>query len=57
MCALLEGEGDLAGVPPEMAVSIRTRSLMMAWMFDEEYGYLNRLSRQSGFSRERNPTD
>ena len=55
MCQLLEGGGDLAGVPPEMAVSIRTRSLMSAWMFDEEYGYLNRLARQSGFSRERNP--
>jgi hypothetical protein len=45
MCAMLEGSADLMGVPPEMAASVRTKTLLIAWAFDEEYGYLSRLAR------------
>jgi hypothetical protein len=46
MCAMLEGSADLMGVPPEMAASVRTKTLLIAWAFDEEYGYLSRLARR-----------
>jgi hypothetical protein len=45
MCLLLESSGDLMGVPPDMAVSVRTKTLVLAWAFDEQYGYLSRLGR------------
>jgi hypothetical protein len=46
MCSLLESSGDLMGVPPDMAASVRTKTLVIAWAFDEEYGYLSRLARR-----------
>jgi hypothetical protein len=45
MCALLETAGDMAGLPEDMAVNVRTKTLLLAWAFDEEYGYLPRLAR------------
>ena len=44
MCALLESAPE--GLPPEMAESVRTKTLVLAWAFDEEYGYLSRLARR-----------
>jgi hypothetical protein len=45
MCSMLEGAGDMAGVPAEMGARVRTKTLLLAWSFDEEYGYLSRLAR------------
>jgi hypothetical protein len=45
MCALLESAGDMAGLPEDMAVTVRTKTLLLAWAFDDEYGYLTRLAR------------
>jgi hypothetical protein len=45
MCALLEDAGDLAGLPEDMAAAVRTKTLVLAWAFDETYGYLSRLAR------------
>ena len=42
MCALLESAPE--GLPPEMAAAVRTKTLVLAWAFDEEYGYLSRLA-------------
>ena len=41
----LEQAGDDAGLPPEMRASAQTRALVLAWAFDETYGYLARLAR------------
>jgi hypothetical protein len=45
MCSLLESAGDAAGLPEDMAMNVRTKTLLLAWAFDEEYGYLSRLGR------------
>lgn len=45
MCSMLESAGDLGSVPPEMAAAVRTKTLLVAWAFDDEYGYLSRLAR------------
>lgn len=45
MMSLLGGSGDLAGVSDDMAVNIRVKSLLIAWVYDQEYGYLNRMAR------------
>ena len=45
MCAMLEESGSSGVVPPEMAATVRTKTLLLAWAFDEEYGYLSRLER------------
>jgi hypothetical protein len=45
MCDLLASAGDAAGFPPEMAEGVRTKTLVLAWAFDETYGYLSRLGR------------
>jgi hypothetical protein len=45
MCSLLESAGDAAGLPEDMAMNVRTKTLLLAWAFDEQYGYLSRLAR------------
>jgi GT2 family glycosyltransferase len=45
MCRMIEENPDMAGVPPELLPSVRTRSLLLAFAFDEEYGYFSRLAR------------
>lgn len=51
MCSLLESSGDLAGVPEGMATRVRTKTLLLAWAFDDEYGYLPRLARGEALPR------
>ena len=41
----LDEAGEDAGLPPEMHASVHTRALLLAWAFDETYGYLARLAR------------
>jgi hypothetical protein len=45
MCQMIDSAGDAAGIPEDMARSIRTKTLLAAWAFDETYGYLARLGR------------
>jgi hypothetical protein len=45
LCAMLESAGDAAGLPPEMAASVRTKTLLLAWAFDATHGYLARIAR------------
>jgi hypothetical protein len=42
---LLDEAGDAAGLPDDMAARVRTKTLVLAWAFDETYGYLSRLTR------------
>jgi hypothetical protein len=37
--------GDATGLPPEMRASAHVRAFVLAWAFDETYGYLARLAR------------
>ena len=45
LCAMLEEAGDAGGVPEDMAARTRTKTLLVAWAFDETYGYMGRLGR------------
>ena len=47
LCEMLESAGDAAGLPPQMAPAIRTKTLLLAWAFDETHGYLARLAGRS----------
>ena len=42
LALMLEEAGDVPGLEPEV---IRTKTLILAWAFDETYGYLSRLAR------------
>jgi hypothetical protein len=48
MCMRLDAPGGPDGISPEMAASVRTRTLLLAWAFDETYGYLSSLGRTGG---------
>src|SRR4051794_28577766 len=50
MCSLLESAGTAAGLPEDMAMNVRTKTLLLAWAFDEEYGYLSRLGRDQALA-------
>src|SRR4051794_35021432 len=45
MCSMFESADDLTGVPADLAASVRTKTLLLSWAFDDEYGYLPRLAR------------
>ena len=45
LCEMLEDAGDAAGLPPEMAAAVRTKTLLLAWAFDETHGFLARIIR------------
>jgi hypothetical protein len=47
MCSMLAQAGDMPGVPAEMGAVVRTKALVLAWAFDETYGYLSRLARDA----------
>lgn len=44
LAAMLEGGGG-ADLPADMSATVRTKTLLLAWAFDETYGYLSRLAR------------
>jgi hypothetical protein len=46
LCAMVEEAGDLAGIPEDMAARTRTKTLLVAWAFDETYGYLSQIARE-----------
>lgn len=45
MCEMLAGDGAGGAIPDDLAIRIRTKTLLVAWAFDETYGYLSRLGR------------
>src|SRR5947209_9805977 len=45
LVTMLDAAGDGSGLPPEMRAVVRTKTLLLAWAFDETYGYLSRLAR------------
>ena len=45
MLEMLDQAGDAAGLPPDMSATVHTKTLLLAWAFDETYGYLSRLVR------------
>lgn len=44
LAAMLDSAGA-AGLPAEMGPAVRTKTLVLAWAFDETYGYLSRIVR------------
>ena len=41
---MLDEQGDAAGLPEEMAATVHTKTLLLAFAFDETYGYLSRIA-------------
>ena len=45
MCELLADEDAAAAMPPEMGASVRTKTLLLAWAYDQVHGRLRRIER------------
>jgi hypothetical protein len=45
LSTMMDAPGAAAGLPPEMIPRVHTKTLLLAWAFDETYGYLNVLAR------------
>jgi hypothetical protein len=45
LSTMLDAAADGGGLPPEMSAVVHTKTLLLAWAFDETYGYLSRLAR------------
>ena len=41
---MLDEQGPAAGLPEDMAATVHTKTLLLAFAFDETYGYLNRIA-------------
>jgi hypothetical protein len=42
---MMDAPGAAAGLPPDMIPRVHTKTLVLAWAFDETYGYLSALGR------------
>jgi hypothetical protein len=42
---MMDAPDAAAGLPPDMIPRVHTKTLLLAWAFDETYGYLNALAR------------
>jgi hypothetical protein len=42
---MMDAPGAAAGLPADMIPRVHTKTLLLAWAFDETYGYLNALAR------------
>lgn len=45
LVTMVDKAGDASGLPDDMAARVRTKTLILAWAFDETYGYLSGLAR------------
>jgi hypothetical protein len=45
LSTMMDAPGAAAGLPPDMIPRVHTKTLILAWGFDETYGYLRELSR------------
>ena len=42
---MVDAPGADAGLPPDMIPRVHTKTLLLAWAFDETYGYLSAMAR------------
>jgi hypothetical protein len=45
---MMDAPGAAAGLPADMIPRVHTKTLLLAWAFDETYGYLSALGRGEG---------
>ena len=45
LSTMMDDRAAAAGLPPGMIPRVHTKTLLLAWAFDETYGYLNALAR------------
>ena len=45
LTTMMDTPGAAAGLPAEMIPRVHTKTLLLAWAFDETYGFLNTLAR------------
>lgn len=45
LSAMMDDPAAAAGLPPDMIPRVRTKTLLLAWAFDETYGFLRELAR------------
>ena len=45
---MMDAPGAAAGLPEDMIPRVHTKTLVLAWAFDETYGYLSALGRGEG---------
>jgi hypothetical protein len=48
LAKMMDAPGAAAGLPPEMIPRVHTKTLLLAWAFDETYGYASSLARGDG---------
>jgi hypothetical protein len=48
LATMMDAPGAAAGLPPEMIPRVHTKTLLLAWAFDETYGYVSSLARGEG---------
>jgi hypothetical protein len=48
LSTMMDAPGAAAGLPEGMAPRVHTKTLLLAWAFDETYGYLSALARGEG---------
>jgi hypothetical protein len=51
LAGMLDEQGGEAGLPPEMSATVHTKTLLLAFAFDETYGYMSRIAAGSGYSQ------
>src|SRR2546421_6881831 len=44
LARMLDEQGDSAGLPEEMAATVHVKTLVLAFAFDETYGYIGRIA-------------
>ena len=48
LSTMMDSPGAAAGLPEGMVPRVHTKTLLLAWAFDETYGYLNAMARGEG---------
>jgi hypothetical protein len=48
LSTMMDAPGAAAGLPGDMIPRVHTKTLLLAWAFDETYGFLNSLGRGGG---------
>jgi hypothetical protein len=48
LSTMMDAPGAAAGLPDDMIPRVHTKTLLLAWAFDETYGFLNELARGDG---------
>jgi hypothetical protein len=45
LATMIDAPGAATGLPPEMIPRVHTKTLLLAWAFDETYGFISSLAR------------